>query len=588
MAFDGIVINSVVKELSEKLVGGKINKVYQPEKDEIFIHTRSNGENLTLLLSASSNNPRIYLTKNIKDNPKEPPMFCMILRKHLIGSTILNIEQFKTDRIVFIDLLSKDELGINKEKRLVIEVMGRHSNIILIDKETQKVIDSVNRVSEEMSSVRQVFPGSTYTLPPLQDKQDPFQLTRSYFVGQLNIFDPKKPIFKFFYMTYLGLSPIFSKQVCSLAKVDFKTRLNNLTNNEKDRLFEVFNKLMSTIETGDIKPNIAYDESGNILGFHIVPLDQFKNSNLKYFASINELLDFYFLEKDLVDRLGQRSQSLRKIVNNNLDRAKNKLKKQNIEIQNAKDRDKYKVYADLISANLYQIPKGSKEVSLDNFYDPEMAKVSIPLDEKIPAHINAQKYYKKYSRLKNAVKLLELEIPHTRYEIEYLENVLTSINNSESINDLEDIKNELISENYLKKSKNPKKIKTDESKPHHFISTSGFDIFVGKNNRQNDLVTFKKSTRDDLWLHIQNMPGSHVIMKTNGQAYTSEDLEEAALLAAYYSSARGSSNISVDYTERKHVRKQKGAKAGLVFYDNFNTIIVTPSKEAIGKIKINN
>lgn len=585
MAFDGIVINSVVAELKDKILNGRIDKVYQPEKDEIFLHIRSKGENHSLLISASSNNPRLYLTKTSKKNPMEPPMFCMVLRKHLLGATILNIEQFKTDRIVFIDVISRDELGINREKRIVIEIMGRHSNIILIDKESKKVIDSINRVSQDMSSVRQIFPGINYELPPLQEKDNPLDLNRDSFLGKLDTFDSKNPIFKFFYLNYLGLSPIFSREICNKAQVDPKTKLANLTKKDSLNLYSSFSAVMNGIRGKNFRPNIAYDEKKNILGFHIIRLEQFKDGNIREFDSISSLLDSYFSEKDLLDRIGQKSQSIRKIVNNNLDRARKKLKKQESELLDARDREKYKVYADLISANIYRIEKGARSTSLENFYDENMELLEIPLDEKLPAHMNAQKYYKKYSRLKNASNLLEVEIPHTRAEIEYLENILYSIDNSEEVSDLDEIKEELISEKYIKDNRKNKKSKNKESNPHHYVSSSGLDIFVGKNNRQNDQLTFKKSSREDIWLHIQNMPGSHVILKTNGEAFTQEDLLEAASLAGFYSSGKNNNLVSIDYTERKHVRKQKGGKPGLVFYENFNTLVVEIDKNLINGLE---
>lgn len=585
MAFDGIVLNSVVNELKNKLIGARIDKVYQPEKDELFIQTHSKGQNYKLLLSASSNNPRLYLSENSKKNPMEPPMFCMILRKHLIGANILNIGQYKTDRIAYIDLISKDELGINREKRLVIEIMGRHSNIILLDKESGKIIDSINRVSEDMSSVRQVFPGASYQLPPLQDKENPLDLEKSSFMELLEAFDSKNPVFKFIYMSYLGLSPVISRQICFNAGLDSKTKISNLTKKEVENLYSEFYRTMARLESNDFQPNIAYDEDGKILDFHILELSQFKDSQIKHFDSISQLLDNYFYEKDLMDRIGQKSQSLRKIVKNNLDRAKKKLKKQNYELEDARDREKYKVYADIISANIYRIERGASQVELENFYDPEMKTIDIPLNKKVSAPMNAQNYYKKYSRLKNASKLLSEQIPQTRDEITYLENVVYSIDNALELEDLDEIREELVSENYIKKARKKKKAQSRESQPHKYITSGGIDVLVGKNNRQNDELTFKKSSREDLWLHIQNMPGSHVILKSNGQDYSQADLEEAALLSAYYSSAKNSKNIPIDYTERKHVRKPKAAKAGLVFYENFNTIIVTPSRDLIAAIE---
>ncbi len=584
MAFDGIVMHSVIDELKEKLIDGRVDKVYQPEKDEIFIHIRAKGLNQSLLISASSNNPRLYLTDKTKKNPTEAPQFCMILRKHLIGSTILSIEQYKTDRIVFIDMLSKDELGINREKRLIVEIMGRHSNIILIDKESEKVIDSISRVSVDMSSVRQIYPGSLYVLPPLQDKLSPLELEETSFNSALKLAEDL-PVFKFIYTNYLGLSPIFSKEICFRAQVDSNQSVDTLSDEDIVKLFNTFKSLMDSIKNNKYTPNIAYDKDKSILGFHIIKLSQFESASFRNFDFISTLLDNYYFEKDLSDRINQKSSSMRKIISNHLDRAKNKLKKQNRELEDAHDREKYKVYADLISANIYSIEKGAKNITVQNFYDPELKDLEIPLDEKIPAHLNAQKYYKKYSRLKNASNLLKEEIPNTENEIEYLENVLYSITHSSDTLDLEDIKDELISEGYIKKSKKSKKAKLEKTEAYNFLTSNGITVLVGRNNRQNDELTFKKSNRDDIWLHAQNIPGSHVILKTSLDKLKESDLIEAARLAAYYSSGKNSNSVSIDYTERKHVRKQKGAKPGLVFYEDFNTISVNPNDELIQQQK---
>lgn len=590
MAFDGIVTNSLVKELKNKIVNGRINKVYQPESDEIFLHIRNNRENFSLLISASANNPRFHLTKTSKKNPMKAPMFCMILRKYLEGATILNVEQVSMDRIIFIDVSSRDELGIDSEKRLVLEIMGRHSNLILIDKESGKIIDSITRVTEDMSRVRQVLPGLTYNFPPEQDKKNPLTTCLDEFFYLLEIEKATTPVFKFFYFNYLGLSPLISREFCFNANVDKNTKIKDLTDDMKHDLFNSFKLEMDNINNNIFKPCLIYDDNQiRMKAFHALNLRQFGENAYKiYFNSISELLDEYFSKKDHYDRILQKNQSLKRIVQVHLDRAINKLNKQEKEFDKSKDREIYKVYADLISANLYHIESGSKEITVQNFYDENLANIEIPLDEKYSAPINAQRYYKRYSRLKNAYNRLKLQIPETKSEIFYLENILVSIDNSTEFGELEEIEDGLVKDGYIKKSKKKSKAKTIESNPHHYKTSDGIDILVGKNNRQNDRLTFKNSSRDDTWLHVQKMPGSHVIIKNNGQKLSKETLEIAGHLAAYYSSARAGSNVPIDWTERKHVKKPKGAKPGLVIYDNFETIFVTPDIKVIRKLeKIN-
>lgn len=587
MAFDGIVTNSLTKELNKNLLNGRINKVYQPENDEIFLHIRNNRENFVLLISASPNNPRFHLTTQTKKNPMQPPMFCMILRKYLEGSTILGIEQLFMDRVIFIDIASRNELGISSEKRLILEIMGRHSNLVLIDKESGEIIDSITRVTEDMSRVRQILPGLDYNFPPEQDKINPLTSNKEDFFNLLDKEDPKTQIFRFFYFNYMGLSPLISREFCYEADVNRNTKIEDLTPDMKDKLFSVFKKDVDNINNNCFKPTLVYDEDEiRMKAFHALDLNQFGESAPKVtFDSVSELLDEYFSKKDHSDRIIQKSQSLRRIVQVKLDRTSNKLSKQFKEFETSKEREIYKIYADLISANIYHIEKGAKEITVQNFYDENLENITIPLNEKYSGPINAQRYYKRYSRLKNAYNRLNRQIPQTRNEALYLENILVSIDNSTEFDELEEIEEDLIKDGYIKKSRRKTKSKNIESKPHHYVSEEGIDIFVGKNNRQNDILTFRNSNREDIWLHVQKMPGSHVIIKNNGQEVSNETLETAGLLAAYYSSGRTGSNVAVDWTERKHVKKIRGAKPGLVTYDNFETVFVTPTSHKVRKIK---
>lgn len=589
MSFDGIVTKSVVKELKDNLIGGRVDKIFQQEKDEILINIRSKGTNYKLIISASSNNPRFYLTEFSKVNPEAPPMFCMLLRKHLSGGTILNIEQYSMDRIIFIDISSLDELGQSSEKRLIIEIMGKHSNIMLVEKSSLKIIDSIKRVTDYMSRVRQILPGFIYEYPPMNNKANPLNTNSIEFQQFFKDEKNNTSIFKFLYFNYLGLSPLVSREICFNAKLDSKRTIESLTQEEINILYSSFENLMAIVIKEEFNPlYITDNNTKNIEVFYALDLNQYNNDNKTYISSISQLLDIYYKRKDIGDRIGQRSQSIRKTIQVKLERTVNKLEKQKSELLESKNREIYKIYGDLISANIHNIKPGAELILLENFYDENMSLIEIPLDKKISAAQNAQKYYKKYSKLKTANSLLEKEIPETENEIIYLENVLMSIENSTEIKELNEIKEELILEGYIKNTdKKNKKNKKEEaiSKPYHYISKDGYNIYIGKNNKQNDYLTLKFAHKEDLWLHVYNMPGSHVIVQKKNVNIPDTTLEEAAALAAYFSKGKDGSHVIVAYTERKNVKKPKNAKTGMVIFDNFKTVSVTPSRQIIEGIK---
>lgn len=587
MSFDGIVTNSVVSELNGEVLGGRVDKIYQQESDEILILIRNDGKNYKLLISASSNNPRIYLTEYSKDNPTSPPMFCMLLRKHLAGGRILNIEQYEMDRIVFIDISSRNELGDFSEKRLIIEIMGKHSNIILIEKDSSKIIDSIKRIPEHISRVRQIYPGLIYYNPPIGDKINPLNLCKEKFYSLMDKEKKNLHIFKYFYFNFLGISPLIGREICFMSNIDIDRSLNSLSDEDKNKLYDNFNVIMSKVENKEFTPIYIkdYDKSRDIRAFHALKIEQFGINNIHHNNSISYILDTYYRNKDIQDRIKQKTQAIRKNIKNKLDRAKSKLEKQVMELNESKDRDKYKVYGDILSANLHQIPKGLREVELENFYSEDLETIKIPLDPKISPAINAQKNYKRYQKLKNASNLLIKQIRESKQEIEYLDNVLYNIDTSREIYEIDEIKDELIQEGYIKRNTKKKTQKKKLSNPRHYISSDGFHIYVGRNNRQNDVLTMKTAHKEDLWFHIQKKPGSHVIVKTEGKEVPSTTLEEAAMLAAYFSKAQNSNNVLIDYTEKKHVRKTKGAKLGMVIYENFNSINVSPSVQIFEKLE---
>lgn len=589
MSLDGIVTKSIVYELNNEILDGRIEKVYQPEEDEILLNIRSNGKSYKLLMSASSNNPRMYLTSYAKLNPTSPPMFCMLLRKHLQGSRITGISQASMDRIIHIDIEGYDELGVLSTKTLTIEIMGRHSNIILSEKHSGKIMDSIKRITLDISRVRQVMPGIIYSLPPSQNKLNPLLINTENLNHEIKNANEGIPVFKFIYTTYLGLSPLIAKEVCHRAKVNESTTLGELSSKETNDIINAFCELINDINDNKYNPTLIIDEDRcKVQAFSVINITQYDDLTKTHFDTISLVLENYFLTRDRLDRINQKSTNLRKLISTKLDRAVNKLAKQSQELLNAKEREKYKIFGDLITANIYRIEKGIEEIELENFYSEDQSTIKIQLRKGLSPSQNAQKYYKRYNKLKSAYSFVTKEIAKTKKEIDYLEHILVNFDNCNTVEEMEEIHEELIDEGYVKKlSKGKvKKKKKIESNPRHYISSEGYDMYVGKNNKQNDYLTLKLSSKEDIWLHTKDIPGSHVIIKNKGEGMPPDKtLEEAAMLAAYYSKSKTSSKVPVDYAERRNVRKPNGAKPGMVIYDNNYTMYVTPKESEVAKIE---
>ncbi|MTI67608.1 MAG: fibronectin/fibrinogen-binding protein [Firmicutes bacterium] len=587
MSLDGIVVKSLIDELNTEILNAKIDKIYQPEDDEILIRLRNNSTNYKLLISSSSNNPRIHFTNADKKNPIKPPMFCMLLRKHLQGGKITYIKQPTLERIIKIGITSSDELGIASNKELVIEIMGRHSNIILIEKDTLNIIDSIKRITPDVSRKRQILPGINYSLPPSQNKDNPLDLNKKDFLNLLDINNDGILLFKFIYKNYLGISPLIAKEICYRSNIDSNKQIGALNEDEINSLFRSFNNLISNVLNNNYKPTMVTDpENNKVVAFSAINLEQFDKEK-KHFNSISKVLEEYFLTRDRLDRIRQKAINLRKNISNKLDRNQKKLAKQKKELLNAKNREKYKVYGELVTANIYRIERGQEKLKCKNFYDNNK-EITINLKPRLTPSENAQRYFRRYNKLKNAYKKVSKEIKKTKADIQYLEHILLSIENCTELEELEEIRSELVDEGYLrvkKKNKKSKKRKTT-SKPYHFISSDGYDIYVGKNNKQNDYLTLKFANKHDIWLHTKDIPGSHVIIrKKDSNEIPENTLIEAALLAAFHSKGKMSSNVPVDYTEKNNVKKPNGAKLGMVIYENNNTLYVTPKKKEIYKIK---
>ena len=586
MALDGLVIHSIVDELHKKLLGGKIDKVYQPENDEVVLHIRNNKENFKLVLSCSASNPRVYLVSDYKkENPINAPMFCMLFRKYIQGGNIVNVSQVDFERIIKISVESFDELKEKTTKDIIIEIMGRHSNIILTHSSNNKIIDSAKRIPPSVSRVRQILPGQTYVLPPKQDKLNPItNISLNSFVDTLSSFDG--PIFKAIYSKFLGISPVIAKEICFRANIDENLLVSKISSDDISKIYKEFHNLFKHIKDNIYNPCMVIDTSiDKVLDFSCINLSLFSNLSIINDDSISKILENYYATKDIKDRIHQRSSDLRKSISIKLDRLYNKLNKQEKELIESENADIYKIKGELITSYIYMIEKGMESVEVANFYDPEYKNIKISLNTNFTPSENAQKYFKKYNKLKTAKKEITSQMEITKEEIDYLENIMLSIENCENLAELMDIREELGKVGYLRSKNNSKKETKLTTKPHEFVSSNGFKILVGKNNKQNDHLTLKVASNEDIWMHTKNIPGSHVIIKAEGKEVPDETIFEGAMLAAFFSKSKMSSQVPVDYTKKKNVKKPNGAKPGMVIYDTNNTIYVTPTEELVVKLK---
>ena len=586
MAFDGLVVHAISDELSSKLVGGKIDKVYQPENDEIVLHIRNNKENFKLVLSASASNPRVYLSKNYKkENPINAPMFCMLLRKYIQSGNIVSVSQVGFERIIKITVESLDELKAKTTKDIIIEIMGRHSNIILTHEEN-KIVDSIKRIPPSVSRVRQLLPGMTYVLPPAQDKLNPLdKISKDKFKETISEFDGS--ISKCIYSKFLGVSPIVSKEICFRSNLDISKPASSIDGIDFDNLYKEFSNVIFNIKDGNYSPCLAIDSSiDKLIDFSSINLTLFDNLKVVHDESISSIIESFYANKDAKERINQRASDFKKSISIKLDRLYNKLKKQKIELKESDNANIYKIKGELITAYIYMIEKGMDFVEVQNFYEEDCPLIKIDLNKNLTPSENAQKYFKRYNKLKHAKKEITTQIGLSLEEINYLENIILSIDNCDNLAELDDIKEELQKLGYMRGKVKSKKDKNNlTTKPNEFLSSDGFTILVGKNNKQNDFLTLKIANNDDLWMHTKNIPGSHVIIKTEGKEIPESTIFEGAMLAAFFSKSKMSSQVPVDYTLKKNVKKPNGSKPGMVIYETNSTIYVTPSEELVVKLK---
>lgn len=580
MAFDGITTYALKTELSALILSARIEKVYQPEKDEVHLLLHGEFGKSRLVLCANSNCPRVHLTDKSKQNPENAPMFCMLLRKHIQSGKIIDISTNGMDRILKITVEKTGELYDIEKKQLIIEIMGKHSNIILVGKDN-KIIDSIKHIDLTISSVRQILPGLFYEPAPSQNKICPLT-----YDGDFGEFSPDLAvgkIDKFILNTFEGISPVIAREIVYRAYKDTSVTFEEIKSTDalKTELFRFFD----IIKSGKFSPCVIFDSSSKkAMDFSPIEIHQYENmATITPCESVSCALNEFYQEKDNAERLTQKKANLFKVLKNHLDRCNKKLSIQHNNLKSAENMDKYKIYGDLLLANLYAISEHAKEIEVTNFYDENSPVVKIPLKDGITPSQNVQKYYDKYRKAKSTKLNTEIQLRLNLEEIEYLEAAMEGLTLADSIEEISEIREELASEGYIKKdkAKNKKKKTAEISAPQSFKSSDGFVILVGKNNRQNDNLTLKIAHNKDLWFHTKNIPGSHTVIKTEGQPVPDTTLTEAATLAAFFSKAKNSVNVAVDYTAVKNVKKPSGAKPGMVIYENYKTIYVSPTDEIL-------
>lgn len=577
MPFDGFFTNSIVKELSD-LEDGRIDKVHQPTKDEIVLYIRKNRKKYKVLFSCNASFPRVHITETEKENPITAPGFCMVLRKHIIGARVKKIHQVNFDRIVSFELEGKDELGYSIDFTLVIEIMGKHSNIILINSEN-KIVDSIKHITSETNRHRVVLPGFEYISPPTSNKISPLNINKEEFDRLLNLKDLETAS-KAIMGSFLGISKKFAEDITE----DFKnTKIIELLSESRDMISNNFFYYMAKTKSSDFSYK-AYYKNDLMNDFYCLPLKNYTTLPSMSFDSPSKLLDSFYGQKDLKNSLKQKYSDIFKLVTNLYERNLKKIQIHKEKLIECKNYEIYKTYGDILMANQYSLGEGLETVTLQNFYDENLSDIEIPLDKELSINQNAQKYYKKYNKEKTTIETVTIQLKEAEHEKIYFENLLYNVENANDLETLEEIKNELSSLKYIKK-KTKKAKGNNKSYPYHFVSSDGFDIYVGKNNNQNDYLTTKFAISSDIWLHTKDIPGSHVIIKSKSGKVSDEALIEGANLAAYFSKGQNSTNIPIDYTEKKNVKKPSGSKPGMVIYYTNKTIYITPDKNKVDELQ---
>ncbi len=574
MPFDALFLSAVTEELKRTLMGSRIDKVQMPARDLVILQFHGLNGSGRLLLSASPNSPRIHLTEKPLENPAQPPMFCMLLRKHLLGGRIVDLHQPPMERLVDIAMDCTDEMGEPVQKHLILELMGRNSNLILLGGDG-RILDCIRRVDFEMSEKRQVLPGLFYHQPPALEKENPLTASVEAMEERLMSAEGEKSFHQFLLDTYGGLSPLVCRELSYDLFSTVEAKLDELSPETRKAaaaaLYDRFQKM-----TQNPVPVLLRKEE-RLSDFSFRPIGQYGDFlQTETVDSFSRLLDTFYGDRDHADRMRQKTQSLRKTVDNLRDRTRRKLEIQRKERAKACDRERLRQLGDIVTANIHAIGRGQTAVTVVDFYDPDMKEITVTLSPLLSPQQNAAKFYKDYTKAKNAEKMLTEQIEKGEMELEYLESILHELERAETEKDVTEIRQELILGGYVRNTDRKKPMKTASAKPMEFTSSDGYLIRVGRNNRQNDELTLKQSAKGDLWLHAQKIPGSHVVIQCGGVQPPDETITEAAMLAAWFSQARDSQNVPVDVTPVKQIKKPVGGKPGMVIYHTYNTVYVTP------------
>lgn len=574
MPFDGILTHFMAKELTEILGGGRIGKIYQLGKDTVTMQIRANGENYRLLVSSNAASPRIHLTAKQYENPETPPVFCMLLRKHLSGALIRRIYTQGFERIVVMEADATDELGDRSIKKLIVEIMGRHSNIMLLNRD-DKIIDAIKHVDSDINRVRELLPARAYVSPPAQDKLDPTR-EDSITVLRSKARESGRKIESFLLDMLQGFSPVLCREVCQRARIDEIKPAQDLSDTELTRLSDALVNMMYSLTSEGPSPMIVIEEpSGKYIDFHTVALTQYPSR--KRFDTISEAVDAFYQARRNSETSSQRTSELVKAVGKHIEKCEKRLTINVQHFEENRDYERFRLYGELITSNIYALEKGMDKARLLNYYSDSEEYADIPLDKDKNPQGNAQYYFKRYNKARSAFNYSRGQIETLKSELSYLESVMFAVENAEDNNQFQDIRQELYEQDYLRtppsKGKRAAEIKSTFLK---VISSDGFEISIGRNNKQNDKLTLKTARHEDLWFHIKNFPGSHVIVKTEAREVPDKTLLEAAGYAAWFSKARSAPKVEVDYTHIRNVKKPSGAKPGMVIYVNYTTIMATP------------
>ena len=586
MPLDALCLSGVVAELKPILTGAKIDKVHQPGRDEIILALRLGRGNGRLLLSASPNHPRLQMTELSRENPDAPPMFCMLLRKHLMGGRILSVEQPHLERIVELRLEVLDELGDRKERRLILEAMGRRANLVLVD-DQGRIVDCLRRVDGDMSAQRQLLPGLFYRLPPAMDKADPTALDEEGWLRQVEQAPGESRVDHWLLDTFGGWSPLVCREIAFRAGGRVDITFDELGAQGRVRVAEAAEALLNSVKENNFTPTVISIEK-RPKDFTFFPAEQYEEAGeCAAYPTFSALMDRFYEQRENQERIRQKGQDLIRSVTNARDRTARKIANQQRELDATQDRERLRQFGDIITSNLHTMERGMATLRALDFYDPEGAEVDIKLDPLLTPQQNAAKYYKEYNKAKTAEEMLTIQLEKGRRELDYLNSVLENITLAEGERDLQEIRQELADTGYLRRqTKGKDKGRRLSPKPMEFRSTAGLRISVGKNNVQNDLLTCKQAFKSDIWFHTQKIHGSHVILWTGGAQPDLQSLNEAACLAAWFSQGRESGKVPVDYTPVKYVKKPVGARPGMVVYTTYETAWVTPDEGLVKRLRV--